>query len=145
MKERTFLQVDYEDMKKGLDPLGLLIVSKVKEHERNNEQCSLSNNDFSNMFNVKTKKTIISHIDKLVEDGILCRIYREMNGVKVRYLSIVGGVKNTLDGTKNEPHAELEEETSSINELPLEEKVQRMKEALQMNKDPNYDSTEELY
>ena len=128
MEERTFLQVDYEDMKKGLDPLGLLIVSKVKECERNNEQCSLSNNDFSNMFNVKTKKTIISHIDKLVEDGIICRTYEEMNGVKVRYLSICGGEKNTIDVAKNEPHAE--NKGSDFNNLPTEEKLRQLQEAL---------------
>ena len=128
MEERTFLQVDYEDMKKGLDPLGLLIVSKVKEHERNNEQCGLSNNDFSNMFNVKAKKTIISHIDKLVKDGIICRTYVKMNGVKVRYLSIVGGVKNTIDVAKNEPHEE--NKVSDFNNLPTEEKLRQLQEAL---------------
>lgn len=133
MKENSFLMVDYEDIKKGLSPLDILIVSKVKEYERNGKKCYISNNDFCTMFNIKSKKTITNRIDELVKNGHLSRTYEEINGNKARCLFTIGGVKNTI----------AESRKSSLNGMTLEEKVEyfkglRNKENFEINKDEEF-------
>lgn len=133
MEENSFLMVDYEDMKKGLSPLDLLIVSKVKEYERMGKKCYISNSDFCTMLNVKSKKTITNRIDELVNNGHLSRTYEEINGNKARCLFTIGSVKNTIAETKK----------SSLGSMSLDEKVEyfkglRNKDNFKTNKDEEF-------
>lgn len=133
MEENEFLTVYYEDMKKGLSPLDILIVSKVKECERGGKKCYISNNDFCTMFNVKSKKTITNRIDELVNNGHLSRTYEEINGNKARCLFTIGSVKNTI----------AENKKTSLDCMTIEEKVKylqglRDRENFEVNKDEEF-------
>ena len=143
--EEKFILVDKDFAEKGLTLEEAYILGRVKSLSDGNLIYRETNESIANAMG-KSVRAVKNWINSLVEKGYLKREYRTKN---TRYLTVnIDSVKN-LCSAKNayaeNAHAELEEETSSINELPLEEKVQRMQEALQMNKDPNYDSTEELY
>ena len=143
-----FAIIDDEFTKHGLSLEEAYILYRVRCFERNDEKYHESAEVLARSMG-KSRQSVINYINSLIEKGFLKKEYRTKN---TRYLvvnndsvkKIYSGVQK-LDSVKNEPHAELEEETSSINGLSIEEKVQRMQEALQMNKDPNYDSKEELY
>ena len=135
-----FAIIDDEFTKHGLTLDEEYILYSVKGFERNGEKYHESAEILAKSMG-KSRQSVIKYINSLIEKGYLKKEYRTKN---TRYLVVNNDVVKNLCSEEN-VHAELEEETSSINELPLEEKVQRMQEALQMNKDPNYDSTEELY
>ena len=135
-----FVIIDDEFTKHGLTLDEAYILYRVKCFERNDEKYHESAEILAKSMG-KSRQSVINYINSLIDKGFLKKEYRTKN---TRYLVVNNdSVKNLC--IEENAHAELEEETSSVNELSLEEKVQRMQEALQMNKDPNYDSTEELY
>lgn len=143
--QKMFVIIDDEFTKHGLTLDEAYILYRVKSFERNGMKYHESADVLAKAMG-KSRRAVNGYINKLVEKGYLKREYRTKN---TRYLIVnIDSVKNLCSAknayAENEQHVELEEETSSINGLSLEEKVQRMQEALQMNKDPNYDSTEEL-
>lgn len=127
-QETSFLKVDRHDMEKGFDPLELLIISEVKGWNRKGKPCFVSNNGFCKMFNINSRSTIIKRIEQLVKKGYLIREYKEINGNKVRYLSIppstdieLPSIKNVLPSTDIElPNSEM---TSTKNEPPSTKNV----------------------
>ena len=135
-----FVIIDDEFTKHGLTLDEAYILYRVKCFERNGEKYHESAEILAKSMG-KSRQSVINYINSLIEKGYLKKEHRTKN---TRYLVVNNDSVKNLCSEEN-AHAELEEETSSINELPLEEKVQRMQEALHMNKDPNYDSTEELY
>ena len=141
--QKMFVIIDDEFTKHGLTLDEAYILYRVKSFERNGMKYHESADALAKLMG-KSRRAVNGYINSLVEKGYLKREYRTKN---TRYLIVnIDSVKN-LCSAKNayaeNAHAELEK-ASSINGLSLEEKVQRMQEALQMNKDPNYDSTEEL-
>lgn len=141
--QKMFVIIDDEFTKHGLTLDEAYILYRVKSFEKNGMKYHESADALAKLMG-KSRRAVNGYINSLVEKGYLKREYRTKN---TRYLIVnIDSVKN-LCGAKNayaeNAHAELEK-ASSINGLSLEEKVQRMQEALQMNKDPNYDSTEEL-
>ena len=135
-----FVIIDDEFTKHGLTLEEAYILYRVRCFERNGEKYYESAEVLAKSMG-KSRQSVINYTNSLIEKGFLKKEYRTKN---TRYLVVNNDSVKNLSSEEN-AHAELEEENSSINELPLEEKVQRMQEALQMNKDPNYDSTEELY
>ena len=136
--QKMFVIIDDKFTKHGLTLDEAYILYRVKSFERNGMKYHESADVLAKVMG-KSRRAVNGYINSLVEKGYLKREYRTKN---TRYLIVnIDSVKN-LCSAKN-AHAELEK-ASSINGLSLEEKVQRMQEALQMNKDPNYDSTEEL-
>lgn len=122
-QETSFLKVDRHDMEKGFDPLELLIISEVKGWNRKGRPCFVSNNGFCKMFNINSRSTIIKRIEQLVKKGHLIREYKEINGNKVRYLSIPPSTDIEPPSTKNVlPSTDIEppnsEMTSIKNVLP---------------------------
>ena len=141
--QKMFVIIDDEFTKHGLTLDEAYILYRVKSFEKNGMKYHESADALAKLMG-KSRRAVNGYINSLVEKGYLKREYRTKN---TRYLIVnIDSVKN-LCSAKNayaeNAHAELEK-ASSINGLSLEEKVQRMQEALQMNKDPNYDSTEEL-
>lgn len=126
------LKIDGNFAEHGLTLEEAFIIARVQYYEEDKTPCIESNLTIAKAMG-KSESTARRAIESLIEKGYLKREIVK----KARILSI--------KCVHNEQHAELEEEVSSINGLSLEEKVQRMQEALKTNKDPNYDSTEELY
>lgn len=139
------IKIDDDFRKHGLTLEEAFILSRVRCFEDKGLEYNESNETLAEMLG-KGKTTIKTCINELVKKGLLHKRVEAKS--RVLFTQVVENkplvVENKPLVVKNEPHAEIEE-TTSINGLSLEEKVQRMKEALQMNKDPNYDSTEELY
>lgn len=136
--EEKFILVDKDFVEKGLTLEEAYILGRVKSLSDENLIYRETNESIANAMG-KSVRAVKNWINSLVKKGYLKREYRTKN---TRYLTVnIDSVKNAY--AENEPHAELEK-ASSINGLSLEEKVQRMQEAIQNSKDPNYDSTEEL-
>ena len=126
------IKIDGNFAEHGLTLEEAFVLARVQYYKENKAPCIESNLTIAKAMG-KSESTARRSIESLIEKGYLKR--EIVKKTRILYINDVN----------NEQIAELEEETPSINELPLEEKVQRMQEALQMNKDPNYDSTEELY
>ena len=149
MEEKKFLIVDYEDIERGLDPLNVLIVSKVKEYERNGDKFTLSNNDLCKLFNVNSSRTIMKHIDELVENGYISRKYTTVNGKKARCLSTNDTIaKNAIvkNAIAKNTHQEdsKEKEPSPLEGMTMDEKVRYLERLINNQKFAN-DSDEDFF
>ena len=140
-----FVIVDDEFTKHGLTLEEAYILYRVKCFERNGEKYHESAEVLAKVMG-KSRQSVINYINSLIGKGFLKKEYRTKN---TRYLIVNNdSVKNLdsgvqkLDSVENEPHEE--NKSSFLDGLTLEEKVQRLRETIEANRDPNYDSTEEF-
>ena len=139
-----FVIIDDSFAKYGLNVEEAYILYRVKCFERIGEKYHESAEILAKSMG-KSRRAVNGYINSLVERGFLKRKYRTKN---TRYLTTVNidSVQN-LDRAEtayaeNEPHEE--NKGSFLDGLTLEEKVQRLRETIEANRDPNYDSTEEF-
>ena len=140
-----FVIVDDEFTKHGLTLEEAYILYRVKCFERNGEKYHESAEVLAKVMG-KSRQSVINYINSLIGKGFLKKEYRTKN---TRYLIVNNdSVKNLdsgvqkLDSVENEQHEE--NKSSFLDGLTLEEKVQRLRETIEANRDPNYDSTEEF-
>lgn len=92
--ENGFLIIDKDYFGTGLKPIEILVLAQIKEYDRNNSECYMTNKQLADMFGV-TEKTIARTISKLEQDGIIERSTSTQgnNGKasKIRTLHVIEG------------------------------------------------------
>ncbi len=81
----TFLQVNKDLFKLGLNPTQILIMAQIMEYERTTDICFISNAKLAELFGV-SESTIKREIAKLEEKGYLIRDTKQIKGGSERKL-----------------------------------------------------------
>ena len=106
----NFLSINKKYFNIGLKSIDILILSQIEEYQRNNCECYITNQQFSDMFG-ESVSTIKRSIDKLEQKGMLERKTRSRtdNGKKSK--------ERTLNVVKvhNEPIKENKKENKKDN------------------------------
>lgn len=81
----TFLAIDKEHFKLGLNPIELLTLSQVLEYDRTTGDCFISNETLAAQFGV-SESTINRTIKALEDKGFVTRITKNVRGGKERHI-----------------------------------------------------------
>ena len=136
----NFLSINKKYFNIGLKSIDILILSQIEEYQRNNCECYITNQQFSNMFG-ESVSTIKRSIDKLEQKGMLERKTRSRtdNGKKSkeRTLNIIKvhselNFKNKQGS--NVEQARFKNEKSKVhNDLIKENKKEKKKDNINNN------------
>lgn len=136
----NFLSINKKYFNIGLKSIDILILSQIEEYQRNNCECYITNQQFSDMFG-ESVSTIKRSIDKLEQKGMLERKTRSRtdNGKKSkeRTLNVIK-VHNELN-FKNKQGSNVEqvrfknEKSKAHNGLIKENKKEKKKDNINNN------------
>ena len=136
----NFLSINKKYFNIGLKSIDILILSQIEEYQRNNCECYITNQQFSNMFG-ESVSTIKRSIDKLEQKGMLERKThsRTDNGKnsKERTLNVINvhselNFKNKQGS--NVEQARFKNEKSKVhNDLIKENKKEKKKDNINNN------------
>ena len=136
----NFLSINKKYFNIGLKSIDILILSQIEEYQRNNCECYITNQQFSNMFG-ESVSTIKRSIDKLEQKGMLERKTRSRtdNGKnsKERTLNVINvhselNFKNKQGS--NVEQARFKNEKSKVhNDLIKENKKEKKKDNINNN------------
>lgn len=136
----NFLSINKKYFNIGLKSIDILILSQIEEYQRNNCECYITNQQFSNMFG-ESVSTIKRSIDKLEQKGMLERKTRSRtdNGKKSkeRTLNVINvhselNFKNKQGS--NVEQARFKNEKSKVhNDLIKENKKEKKKDNINNN------------
>lgn len=136
----NFLSINKKYFNIGLKSIDILILSQIEEYQRNNCECYITNQQFSNMFG-ESVSTIKRSIDKLEQKGMLERKTRSRtdNGKKSkeRTLNVIN-VHSELNFKNkqglNVEQARFKNEKSKVhNDLIKENKKEKKKDNINNN------------
>ena len=139
----NFLSINKKYFNIGLKSIDILILSQIEEYQRNNCECYITNQQFSDMFG-ESVSTIKRSIDKLEQKGMLERKTRSRtdNGKKSkeRTLNVIK-VHNELN-FKNKQGSDAKKvrfknEESKVHNEPIKEKKKENKKDNNNNNDFN--------
>lgn len=137
----NFLSINKKYFNIGLKSIDILILSQIEEYQRNNCECYITNQQFSDMFG-ESVSTIKRSIDKLEQKGMLERKtrFRTDNGKKSkeRTLNVIK-VHSELN-FKNKQGSNLEQarfknEESKVHNEPIKENIKENKKDNNNNND----------
>ena len=136
----NFLSINKKYFNIGLKSIDILILSQIEEYQRNNCECYITNQQFSDMFG-ESVSTIKRSIDKLEQKGMLERKTRSRtdNGKKSkeRTLNVIK-VHSELNfknkQSSNVEQARFKNEKSKVhNDLIKENKKEKKKDNINNN------------
>lgn len=139
----NFLSINKKYFNIGLKSIDILILSQIEEYQRNNCECYITNQQFSDMFG-ESVSTIKRSIDKLEQKGMLERKTRSRtdNGKKSkeRTLNVIK-VHSELN-FKNKQGSNVEQvrfknEESKVHNEPIKENKKENKKDNNNNNDFN--------
>lgn len=139
----NFLSINKKYFNIGLKSIDILILSQIEEYQRNNCECYITNQQFSDMFG-ESVSTIKRSIDKLEQKGILERKTRSRtdNGKKSkeRTLNVIKvhselNFKNKQGS--NVEQARFKNEESKVHNEPIKENKKENKKDNNNNNDFN--------
>ncbi len=129
----NFLSINKKYFNIGLKSIDILILSQIEEYQRNNCECYITNQQFSDMFG-ESVSTIKRSIDKLEQKGMLERKTRSRtdNGKKSkeRTLNVIKvhselNFKNKQGS--NVEQARFKNEKSKVHNEPIKENIKENK------------------
>ena len=139
----NFLSINKKYFNIGLKSIDILILSQIEEYQRNNCECYITNQQFSDMFG-ESVSTIKRSIDKLEQKGMLERKTRSRtdNGKKSkeRTLNVIKvhselNFKNKQGS--NVEQARFKNEESKVHNEPIKENKKENKKDNNNNNDFN--------
>ena len=139
----NFLSINKKYFNIGLKSIDILILSQIEEYQRNNCECYITNQQFSDMFG-ESVSTIKRSIDKLEQKGMLERKTRSRtdNGKKSkeRTLNVIKvhselNFKNKQGS--NAKKVRFKNEESKVHNEPIKEKKKENKKDNNNNNDFN--------
>ncbi len=139
----NFLSINKKYFNIGLKSIDILILSQIEEYQRNNCECYITNQQFSDMFG-ESVSTIKRSIDKLEQKGMLERKTRSRtdNGKKSkeRTLNVIKvhselNFKNKQGS--NVEQARFKNEKSKVHNEPIKENIKENKKDNNNNNDFN--------
>lgn len=105
---KSYLTIDKELYSSGLNPTEIMLISQIKEFEKNGKECFITNQQFADWFSISTK-TIERTLDKIEAMGYIKRVTKTItdNGKKSKVRTL-----KTLEGTvkMTQPYDDLEDD-----------------------------------